>query len=139
MDSASFKPCVPVVHIRVGLICPIGTGSRWLIGTGSFWPRWLWSRPSASEVPSAPWPSMWASASWLYRSCWPGGGLRPPHTPLLKFEPTSIGISNSNKNKHSCGSSGSCRRSALPDLQASCAGVRITAVLNKLPQITVPP
>ena len=46
---------------------------------------------------------------------------------------SSIGVSNSSKNEHPCGSSrstGSCRWSAVPTLLASRAGVRITAVLT---------
>ena len=46
---------------------------------------------------------------------------------------SSIGVSNSSKNEHSSGSKGSCgtrRWSAVLDLLASSAGVRITAVLT---------
>ena len=62
---------------------------------------------------------------------------------LLKFDrgrsfeiakrSSSIGVSNSSKNEHftgSSGSTGSCRWSAVPTLLASHAGVRITAVLT---------
>ena len=73
-----------LVNFKVGLTSPIGTGSRWLIGTRSRWPRWHFSRPSASEVPSAPWPSLSAfGLSALSVPLARGGRPRPSTPPCI--------------------------------------------------------